>query len=293
MMENRENSTFGRSAPIQVPADESVSGWQFLLDPTAPNWPSQALDSGQLPSAARDTFSSDADEPIWDHDLWENWDSHANVSYDAENTTAFYPSDNTLATISEEQFFSPISQISSDPGTGSYLSSPSNNDYFASSSAYSSSGNTKSYSSSGAVSTAFSSPRDSVQNSGSSQASNSTRQSRQNSMYTSTRAKSETSKLTTAPSTTKRGSGRMHNNVERQYRARLNNEFSMLLNALPKELTSSSGADDRKELSKIEILDLAKRHISALEREDAQLKEEKVMLKGQIQLLKRLVDALR
>ncbi len=98
------------------------------------------MESGQLPSAARDTFSSDVDEPIWDHDLWENWDSHANVSYDAENTTASYPSDNTLATISEEQFFSPISQISSDPGTGSYLSSPSNNDYFASSSAYSSSG---------------------------------------------------------------------------------------------------------------------------------------------------------
>lgn len=63
-----------------------------------------------------------------------------------------------------------------------------------------------------------------------------------------------------------------------------------LLNALPKDITSSAPASGDKPLSKIEILDLAKTHISTLEKEEAQLKEEKTMLRGQLQLLKRLVD---
>ncbi|KUJ21424.1 uncharacterized protein LY89DRAFT_433299 [Mollisia scopiformis] len=86
------------------------------------------------------------------------------------------------------------------------------------------------------------------------------------------------------------GSHRVHNNVERQYRARLNDQYSVLLDALPVEITSSHGTDGDKTLSKIEILDLAKQHIATLEEEEAQLKEEKVMLKGQMQLLKGLVQ---
>jgi hypothetical protein len=59
--------------------------------------------------------------------------------------------------------------------------------------------------------------------------------------------------------------------------------------ALPKELTSNHGTTD-KTLSKIDILDLAKKHIATLEKEEEQLKEEKIMLTGQIQLLRRLVQ---
>lgn len=87
-------------------------------------------------------------------------------------------------------------------------------------------------------------------------------------------------------------SHKVHNNVERQYRARLNNEYTTLLNALPKDITSSPSVDLDQTLSKIEILDLAKKHIATLEKEEEQLKEEKTMLNGQLQLLKRLVDTL-
>lgn len=78
--------------------------------------------------------------------------------------------------------------------------------------------------------------------------------------------------------------------MERQYRARLNEQYATLLSALPKELTSSHGNDSETKLSKMEILDLAKKHIATLEKEGEQLEEEKIMLRGQIQLIGRLAQ---
>ncbi|MBE3041821.1 helix-loop-helix domain-containing protein [Candidatus Bathyarchaeota archaeon] len=69
-----------------------------------------------------------------------------------------------------------------------------------------------------------------------------------------------------------------HNQVEQQYRKRLNLQFEKLLNALPQADQEDDGDEDDngrtaggvdKRISKAEVLDLARRRIKALERERA------------------------
>jgi hypothetical protein len=87
-----------------------------------------------------------------------------------------------------------------------------------------------------------------------------------------------------------------HNLVEKQYRSRLNAEFQGLLNALPEQIrnTKDSGEDDsgpgvmdlsEKRVSKAEVLDMACQHIWLLEREHAQLENERQELLGSIDKL--------
>lgn len=63
-----------------------------------------------------------------------------------------------------------------------------------------------------------------------------------------------------------------HNQVEKQYRNRLNAQFELLLGVLPSELRASSEDGDSNEMStgdrkvsKAEVLEMAKRHILSLE----------------------------
>lgn len=82
-----------------------------------------------------------------------------------------------------------------------------------------------------------------------------------------------------------------HNQVEQQYRKRLNAHFEKLLAVLPPPdeidgITSSGGGardgiGDRR-VSKAEVLDMARQRIRALERETAALERERRELRGRI-----------
>jgi len=86
----------------------------------------------------------------------------------------------------------------------------------------------------------------------------------------------------------------MHNQVEQQYRKRLNAQFERLLAALPPEdyLSSESGGgtatttpgsgglEDDKRVSKAEVLDRARQRIRTLEKERASLERQKRELVG-------------
>ncbi|KAK3375440.1 hypothetical protein B0H63DRAFT_279202 [Podospora didyma] len=108
---------------------------------------------------------------------------------------------------------------------------------------------------------------------------------------------SHKSKLRSAPRTSKnvqhrpaespeaRKTRNSHNQVEKQYRNRLNAQFEGLLNALPDEVKSptstsaSAGESDldlgERRLSKGEVLDLSRRYIKTLERNCDSLEQER------------------
>ncbi|KAI1375949.1 hypothetical protein F4677DRAFT_460181 [Hypoxylon crocopeplum] len=84
-----------------------------------------------------------------------------------------------------------------------------------------------------------------------------------------------------------------HNQVEKQYRNRLNAHFESLLEALPETMQAGEGDDggealdmtDRR-VSKAEVLDMARRHIQALERECAALEGERDELRNNVARLR-------
>ncbi|RGP77874.1 hypothetical protein FLONG3_4050 [Fusarium longipes] len=91
-----------------------------------------------------------------------------------------------------------------------------------------------------------------------------------------------------------------HNLVEKQYRNRLNAQFESLLHALPDQIRhggngtgngnedneSDQANDPDRRVSKGEVLEMARKHIQALERERNQLELENLELHGSIQKLK-------
>ncbi|KAI1501312.1 hypothetical protein F5X99DRAFT_209362 [Biscogniauxia marginata] len=117
------------------------------------------------------------------------------------------------------------------------------------------------------------------------------------------RSASRTSKNThhnPPASAEERKSRETHNNVEKQYRNRLNAHFENLLNALPESMQSGEGegvdgggggigesldSSDRR-VSKAEVLDMARRHIKALERECAVLEGERDELRDNMEKLR-------
>ncbi|KAH9906142.1 hypothetical protein F4778DRAFT_801427 [Xylariomycetidae sp. FL2044] len=118
------------------------------------------------------------------------------------------------------------------------------------------------------------------------------------------RSASRTSKNThhNPPATAEeRKSRETHNNVEKQYRNRLNAHFESLLSALPEDMQSGEGNEggegggggggggggdpaDRR-VSKAEVLDMARRHINTLERECAKLEDERDELRESMEKL--------
>lgn len=73
----------------------------------------------------------------------------------------------------------------------------------------------------------------------------------------------------------------------------MNDQFTTLLGSIPKELVNGSSEyigriHPEKPVSKIEVLDLAQKHINMLERQQAELKEESIKLKGQVELFQRV-----
>ncbi|GAW22391.1 hypothetical protein ANO14919_119280 [Xylariales sp. No.14919] len=109
------------------------------------------------------------------------------------------------------------------------------------------------------------------------------------------RSASRTSKNThhNPPATAEeRKSRETHNNVEKQYRNRLNAHFESLLSALPERMQSGEGeeggdldAGDRR-VSKAEVLEMARRHIKALERECSALEGERDELRDNMERLR-------
>ncbi|KAM0428247.1 hypothetical protein ACHAPT_007148 [Fusarium lateritium] len=88
-----------------------------------------------------------------------------------------------------------------------------------------------------------------------------------------------------------------HNLVEKQYRNRLNAQFESLLSALPEQAryggngngddNESEGANDAdRRVSKGEVLEMARKHIEALEQERNQLERENLELQGSLRQLK-------
>ncbi|KAL3607744.1 hypothetical protein FPOAC2_02733 [Fusarium poae] len=91
-----------------------------------------------------------------------------------------------------------------------------------------------------------------------------------------------------------------HNLVEKQYRNRLNAQFESLLHALPEQIRhgdngggngkegneSDQANDPDRRVSKGEVLEMARKHIQALERERNQLELENLELHGNIRKLK-------
>lgn len=119
------------------------------------------------------------------------------------------------------------------------------------------------------------------------------------------RSASRTSKNThhNPPATAEeRKSRETHNNVEKQYRNRLNAHFESLLSALPERMQCGEGEEgsgggggnggggdldggDRR-VSKAEVLEMARRHIKALERECATLEGERDELRDNMERLR-------
>ncbi|KAI1107280.1 hypothetical protein F4804DRAFT_223346 [Jackrogersella minutella] len=110
------------------------------------------------------------------------------------------------------------------------------------------------------------------------------------------RSASRTSKNThhNPPATVEEQKNReTHNQVEKQYRNRLNAHFESLLEALPETMQAGEGEDDGEALdlsdrrvSKAEVLDMARRHIQTLERECAALEGERDELRDNMERLR-------
>ncbi|KAI0166280.1 hypothetical protein GGR57DRAFT_19067 [Xylariaceae sp. FL1272] len=111
------------------------------------------------------------------------------------------------------------------------------------------------------------------------------------------RSASRTSKNThhnPPASAEERKSRETHNNVEKQYRNRLNAHFESLLSALPESMQCGEGEEggdcgldstDRR-VSKAEVLDMARRHIKALERACTVLETERDELRENMEKLR-------
>ncbi len=94
-----------------------------------------------------------------------------------------------------------------------------------------------------------------------------------------------------------RRSRECHNQVEKQYRNRLNTQFEHLLDALPENMRKGEGVNDRdhgfeglgsaeRKVSRAEVLDMARRHIKLLERECALLEGERDELRDSVERLR-------
>jgi hypothetical protein len=101
----------------------------------------------------------------------------------------------------------------------------------------------------------------------------------------STRSKKASAVSTKTPSRTSRSkaSREVHNNIEKQYRHRLNRQFDFLLASLPKDIVGADVLGEGRGCtigapSKGRVLDLAKIHIDALEMENQRISHENELL---------------
>lgn len=80
-----------------------------------------------------------------------------------------------------------------------------------------------------------------------------------------------------------------HKGTEKKYRSKLNDEFTTLFQALPqKHLGAGVGGEFSSGMSKAETLQLAISHIEMLEKQQKELKQESLVLKGQVGLFESL-----
>lgn len=71
----------------------------------------------------------------------------------------------------------------------------------------------------------------------------------------------------------------------------MNDEFASLLAALPKDVVASASgglASAERSLSKIEVLDLAKKYIDTMESDQAELEDEEQSLQAQVDFFKKV-----
>jgi Helix-loop-helix DNA-binding domain len=104
-------------------------------------------------------------------------------------------------------------------------------------------------------------------------------------LRTSRRMSKQSKKAAKAPASQEvRDARASHNQVEKNYRNRLNNQFERLLSALPSKRTDDDGGTDggTRALSRAEVLDLAAQRIRSLEKENNLLGLEMERLKNKI-----------
>jgi Helix-loop-helix DNA-binding domain len=81
-----------------------------------------------------------------------------------------------------------------------------------------------------------------------------------------------------------------HKGTERKYREKLNDEFAALFQALPEEyVTAGIGGEFGSSVSKVETIQLAINHIEMLEQQQKELKQESLVLRGQVGLFESLI----
>lgn len=81
-----------------------------------------------------------------------------------------------------------------------------------------------------------------------------------------------------------------HKETEKKYRSKLNDQFSTLSNALPLEnISASASSEVTPATSKVDTLQLAISHIERLEMQQKELKQESLVLRGQVGLFESLV----
>ncbi|KAH8784466.1 hypothetical protein BGZ57DRAFT_211779 [Hyaloscypha finlandica] len=82
-----------------------------------------------------------------------------------------------------------------------------------------------------------------------------------------------------------------HKGTEKKYRGKLNDGFTNLFKALPKEYVGAEiGGEIGSGASKVETLQLAISHIEMLERQQKELEQESLVLRGQVGLFERLIN---
>lgn len=82
-----------------------------------------------------------------------------------------------------------------------------------------------------------------------------------------------------------------HKGAEKKYREKLNNGFTTLFKALPKEYVAAGiGGEIGSGASKVETLQLAISHIEMLERQQKELEQESLVLRGQVGLFESLIN---
>jgi hypothetical protein len=324
-MESREFDPMNDDLPFyqydQSPQGTAFeAGWSFSLNPGAPEWPQNSLDApltAGLSSHPLDSSWNHFDASFDHEDLWKEWDNletPASGTFEGVGSTPMLDHDgSTPASRSQQlsdftpEFFGDDGMISVPEdaeiigvrrkfgGTAIQSDSDASISNAPPQPSRKPSQCKKSPTKKGTVSQTQRprvSSQDPQREPGSSMIRSVNPSSRP---IAQPRRTSNPSSSTSSPDQPKSSPGmvkkKYHSGTEHRYRTKINDQFTALLEALPGEMVTSgvgrSGKGDRN-VSKMEVLDLAQTYINTLEKRQSELTEESLVLNGQLQLVKRL-----
>jgi hypothetical protein len=298
------------------------ASWSFSLNPEAPEWPQNILDTSLtagLSSPPLDNSWDHFDASFDDADLWGEWDNletPASGTFESVGSTSTLDYDGSTPASRSQQLSDFTPEFFGDDGMisvpedaeiikvrrkfgGTAIQSDSNasiSNATPGTQPFRKPSQCKKASTRKSTISQTRPPRVSSQNPQRGPASSMTRSGNPSSRpIAQPRRTSNPSSSTSSPDqpTTSTGMAKKkyHSGTEHRYRTKINDQFTALLEALPSEMVTSgvgrSGKGDRN-VSKMEVLDLAHTYISTLEKRQSELAEDNLVLNGQLQLLKRL-----